>query len=187
MLIFSDTTANFSQVREGGFTITKENYGNGDLYQLTIDPSTYMAIARAIGAGILSMTNLYMKSGSRYGYYAAPLEEIEKFLRSLEHEDLFLTHSGVSIWHTTALDGISNGNYYATKPKGTGISFLLSELGIGPMLDGEESLWLDAVKDELRRLIDEGHIVSGKKPRAVQNAVSKRVAFSEAPNYGHRW
>ena len=111
---------------------------------------------------------------------------------------IFLQHNNVKIWHRMKryLDPDSQvlDFWYTMKPENEDFTFRLDDLGSGGMsrigsdLSNKEwkQLWIDAVKKEMMNLIDEGHIVQGRKPHLVESSAQKMYLFSTGDSYGHR-
>ena len=197
MLKFVEITKNFWQAEEKGFKVTRENYGKGFTYCLSIGPQTYPSIVKAIEDGRLS-DQRFNKPETRHGEYSGTLEEIQAFIEGIGFQPkVFLEHRSVVIWHLYDEKNKMHSSRFSMDPMDHAQAFFLWELGIGPLgsmrcdrLATEFIVyeWVDAVKRKMCLLIEEGPIVSGVKPAIVEDANAKAIYFSAGPgdHYGHK-
>ena len=111
---------------------------------------------------------------------------------------VFLTHKGVVIWHHYT-NGIMLQYWFSVWPLSQKHAFFLYDIGIGdiqgelpecPCFEQPDSFnhwaWVDAVKLEMTRLIEEGHLKQDAAPLLVEDWRQKSASFSLGESYGHR-
>lgn len=178
-----------------GIRMTRDKIKHGWMYSLHVNPDNLELFRSAIVNGILSENDLKLKTSGNYGLYStSELRTVEKFLAYvLENTpEVFLTHGEVTVFHVHKYydaGGRRPTDFWYTTG---GEEFHLYDLGIGNIHSSTDSpetdheTWINAVKSEMKVLIDEGHIRSGIKPEKVNNNERKAQLFSVGDTYGHR-
>lgn len=201
-LNFSVIAPSFSQASINGFTVTRETYNSKPLYTLSIGPENLPYVLTAIDRGELRSDCLHLKPSGRYGHYSTDdIDPLEKFVMTVVTFPVFMIHNHdhnhVVVWHRCKRyrdpDSKVLDFWYTLAPEVEELSFRLEHLGIGGIGDigspgpygDRKDLWIEAVKNELRKLIDSGHIVQDRKPEPVKDWVEKATAFSQGDCYGY--
>ena len=198
MIKFRQLTTNYSEAtHDSGFMVTREKRCTAVMYTLLVRLEQIHYVQDAIYRGILNRSSLVLTIDRNYGFYRAneDLAAIEAFLAQVKVSEPFLIHKAIVIWpHHKALDKVMDF-WYALRPHDTKsrYAFDIRSLGIGGIGEidygkppgVQHSFWLEAVKEELRILIDEGHI-NQDRAIPVDDLLRKQQLFSTGTAYGHR-